>query len=156
MIQPHGALFTDQIEHSVSTPDSDLAGPPLCRHGLADQKDIQMSDAPDNNSRIFRPDWFRDLLAGRLSLGETFWVGNYGTALFHQPLVVFLAILPVPRLVPAAVVALLVLYQLALTRAVILAQPKVPTPKIWKVVGALVTLGIAALFFSFTRSLISS
>lgn len=109
-----------------------------------------------DTSKIFRPQWFRDLLAARLSLGETFWVGNYGTALFHQPLVVFLAILPVPRVIPAAALALLAIYQLALTWALIRAQPKVPTPMVWKVIGVLITLGFAALFLSFARTVLAS
>lgn len=114
-----------------------------------------MSDTPPDSSRIFRPDWFRDLLAGRLSLGETFWAGNYGTAMFHQPLVAFLTVLPVPRIIPAAVLFALVVYQFMLTRAVALAQPKVPTPVGWKIVGTLVTLGFAGLFFTFAKALLA-
>lgn len=111
-----------------------------------------MNDTPPESSRIFRPDWFRDLLAGRLSLGETFWAGNYGTALIHQPLVAFLTVLPVPRIIPAAVLIVLVIYQILLTRAMVLAQPKVPTPIGWKIVGTLVTLGFGGLFLSFARA----
>lgn len=109
-----------------------------------------------DTSQIFRPQWFRDLLSGRLSLGETFWVGNYGTALFHQPAIVFLAILPVPRLVPAIALMLLAFYQIALTRAMVMANPKVPTPKVWKVIGTLITLGFAVLFFTFSRTVLSA
>jgi hypothetical protein len=111
-------------------------------------------DAPKGPA-TFSPGWFRELLAGRLSLGDTFWIGNYGTALFHQPLVVFLLILPVPKVVPAAVLALLALYELALARAVMLARPKVETPLGWKIVGVLLTLGFAALFGNFARSVLA-
>lgn len=114
-----------------------------------------MSEPQDNTNRIFRPDWFRDLLSARLSLGETFWAGNYGTALFHQPVIVMLSVLAIPRIIPAGILAVLVIYQLALARAVYLAQPKVPTPRRYKVIGVLATLGIAWLFFSFARALLA-
>lgn len=109
----------------------------------------------ENGLTVFTPGWFRALLAAKLPAGETFWVGNYGTALFHQPLVALLVVLPIPRLIPAAFWALLTLYQLALTWALIRAKPGVPTPRIWKVIGILVTLGIGALFANFAREILA-
>jgi hypothetical protein len=109
----------------------------------------------DNKPKIFTPAWFSALLRGALPTGETFWAGNYGTALFHQPLVALLVVLPIPRLIPALFWAALTLYQLALTSAVIRSRPGVPTPLGWKLAGIAVTLAHGGLFASLARSVLS-
>ena len=105
--------------------------------------------------KIFTPAWFSALLRGTLPTGETFWAGNYGTALFHQPLVALLVVLPIPRLIPALFWGALTLYQLVLTSAVIRSKPDVPTPLGWKLAGIAVTLGHGALFASLARSILT-
>ncbi|MBR9842714.1 MAG: hypothetical protein GYB25_06105 [Rhodobacteraceae bacterium] len=110
----------------------------------------------DTKLKMFTPAWFSALLKGELQTGETFWAGNYGTALFHQPLVALLVVLPIPRLIPALVWAILTLYQLALTSAVIRSKPGVPTPMGWKIAGIVITLAHGALFASLARSILSS
>ena len=56
--------------------------------------------------RYFTLDWFRDLLGARLSLGDTFWIGTYGTALIYVPGTVLLVLLARIALPPAAAAAL--------------------------------------------------
>jgi hypothetical protein len=115
-----------------------------------------MADKKDNSLTLFTPSWLRVVLRGNRPTGETFWVGNYGTALFHQPLMALLLVLPISEAIPGTLAVLLVLYQLALTRAVVRSQPGVPTPVGWKIAGVLVTFGHAALFAALARSLFTS
>jgi hypothetical protein len=112
-----------------------------------------MSD--ETKAKIFTPAWFSALLRGALPTGETFWVGNYGTALFHQPLVAILVVLPIPRIIPALLWGLLTLYQLALGVAVTRSKPGVPTPLGWKLLGIAITFGHGALFASLARSILT-
>ncbi len=115
-----------------------------------------MADETNNSLTLFSPKWLRAVLRGDRPTGETFWVGNYGTALFHQPLMALLLVLPISEAIPGTWAALLVLYQLGLTRAVVRSQPGVPTPSGWKIAGILVTMGHAALFATLARSLFTS
>lgn len=115
-----------------------------------------MAENNDNSVTLFTPSWLRKLLRGERPTGETFWVGNYGTALFHQPVMALLLVLPISEAIPGTLAALLVLYQLVLTRAVARSQPGVPTPLGWKIAGILVTVGHAALFAALARSLFMS
>ncbi|MCW9044396.1 MAG: hypothetical protein OQK05_13730 [Pseudopelagicola sp.] len=110
----------------------------------------------DSKHKIFTPPWFSALLKGQLTTGETFWAGNYGTALFHQPIVALLVVLPIPRLIPAVFWAVLTLYQLVLTAAVIRSKPGVPTPLGWRIAGIVITLAHGALFASLARSILSA
>ncbi|TKZ21586.1 hypothetical protein FAP39_05640 [Shimia litoralis] len=114
-----------------------------------------MDKIEQDKTGMFRPAWFSALLKGQLPLGETFWVGNWGTALFHQPLLALLVVLPLPSAVPGVLAVLLACFELALVRAVLIAKPGVPTPVGWRVAGVIVTLAIAALFASFARTLFS-
>lgn len=114
-----------------------------------------MTDGTHPQIRLFTPEWLRALLHGERTTGETFWVGNYGTALFHQPLMALLLVLPINALIPGALTSLLVVYQFALTIAVWRSTPGVPTLIGWKVAGILITFGHAALFAALTRSLFS-
>ncbi|WP_299424211.1 hypothetical protein [uncultured Shimia sp.] len=109
----------------------------------------------DTNKKVtlFTPKWLQAVLRGERPSGETFWVGNYGTALFHQPLMALLLVLPINEAIPGVLAALLALYELALTVAVARSRPGVPTPLGWKIAGVLVTLGHAALFTFLALSL---
>ena len=114
-----------------------------------------MSEYAPEKMRLFTRAWFAALLRGKRSTGETFWVGNYGTALFHQPLLAVLLVMPISESIPAALAICLSLYQLALMVAVLRSSPAVPTPLGWKVTGVIVTLGHAALFAALARSLLT-
>ena len=115
-----------------------------------------MADEANKNVTLFTPKWLRTVLRGVRPTGETFWVGNYGTALFHQPVMALLLVLPISEAIPGTLAALLVLYQLVLTRAVARSQPGVPTPLGWKIAGILVTFGHATLFAALAQSLFTS
>ena len=114
-----------------------------------------MTDGTQTQMRLFTLKWLSALLRGERTTGETFWVGNYGTALFHQPLMALLLVLPISALIPGALTSLLVVYQFTLATAVWRSTPGVPTPIGWKIAGILITFGHAALFVALTRSLLS-
>lgn len=97
---------------------------------------------------IFRPRWFRKLLRGELTLGDTFWIGNIGVALVFVPItfiVALIATLVLPNrgagLVMGALMAALCVYQIALTRAVWITARRTPEVGGWRWVG----LGLTAL-----------
>ncbi len=105
--------------------------------------------------RYFTPDWFRDLLGARLSLGDTFWIGTYGTALIYVPGTVLLVLLARIALPPAAAAALtglafalLAVYHAALGRAVW--RTALPRPEVggWRWAGLAIAL-ISAAGFAF-------
>ncbi len=96
--------------------------------------------------------WFADLLKGRLSFGDTFWMGNYGALLFVVPAVVLLAYIlrvsTVSAMAPTlgAIAGLAGLYRLSLARALILVGRKTGLLG-WPLIGLLWTLGEAAALF---------
>ncbi len=112
-----------------------------------------MAEETNEKLTLFTPKWLSAVLRGARPTGETFWVGNYGTALFHQPLLALLLVLPVSEAIPGILAAFLALYQLLLTVAVAHSQPGVPTPIGWKIAGISITLAHAALFAALARSL---
>ncbi|WP_270727934.1 hypothetical protein [Shimia sp. Alg240-R146] len=102
---------------------------------------------------LFSPAWLMALLRGQRSSGETFWVGNYGTALFHQPVLALLLVLPGTGVLPGFFAALLFVYQLLLVVALIRSHPKVATPIGWKVAGVIFTLLNAGAFAALAMTL---
>lgn len=94
----------------------------------------------------FRPAWFGALLRGRLGLGDTFWVGNYGVGLIFMP-VLIIALLFGPMFLPAgialwlgrAVLAALALYFAVLTRAVFITARRTPEVGGWRWIGVFLT-----------------
>ncbi|RYG93044.1 hypothetical protein EU803_02755 [Loktanella sp. IMCC34160] len=106
----------------------------------------------EERRRIFSPGWFQDLLAGRLGLGDTFWIGNYGVGLIFVPAAVLLPMLPQLALGPRALTlssgfltAGLTLYLAALTRAVFIRARATPQVGGWRWVGVAFTLCHCAL-----------
>jgi hypothetical protein len=47
------------------------------------ENEPQRTDVPRRT--YFTPRWFANLLSARLSLGDMFWAGLFGTALFFVP-----------------------------------------------------------------------
>ena len=107
--------------------------------------------------RIFTPHWFGDLLSGRLGLGDTFWIGNYGVALIIVPILVLVPLLTAIFLGPGAhrIVSLvlygaLTVYLVLLTRAVLRTARRVPEVGGWRFAGIAITVIQAALAALFT------
>ncbi|MFZ1468008.1 MAG: hypothetical protein WAT09_03415 [Paracoccaceae bacterium] len=105
---------------------------------------------PAERRRYFTPAWFRDLLAARLSLGDTFWIGNFGTALITVPAVMLFVLLARVFLDPgmAALVSGLAMMAIAVYYAVLaLAVLRTALPRSevggWRWVGVACTLAIA-------------
>ncbi len=102
---------------------------------------------PDTTSRLFTPGWFGDLLAARLGLGDTFWIGNFGTGLVlvpaHVVIVILLQIIGLGDLALARVtgvfMVLLTLYFIALLRAVFLCARRTPEVGGWRWIGVIYT-----------------
>ena len=103
---------------------------------------------------LFTPTWLKALLRGKRASGETFWVGNYGTALFHQPLLALLLVMPISNAAPALLASVLAVYQGALALALVRSKPGVPTPIGWKIAGVIATLVHAALFATLANGLV--
>lgn len=91
---------------------------------------------------IFTPAWFKDLLGARLSLGDTFWIGNIGTALIYVPGSFLLTVLG-PLLLPlplsliflGAVYVALACFFVALSFAMFRVARATPTAGLWRWVG---------------------
>jgi hypothetical protein len=112
--------------------------------------------------KIFRPEWFRDLLAARLGLGDTFWIGNYGVALVFVPLFFFIGLVA-PAFFGQQAYAFLypsfaglsAIYQFCLIRAVFICARRTPEVGGWRWVGVAFTVlnfatsALLALLFTF-------
>ncbi|MBN2741977.1 MAG: hypothetical protein JXR35_13855 [Rhodobacteraceae bacterium] len=97
-------------------------------------------------TKFFTPQWFGDLFSGRLSPGDTFWIGNYGPALIVVPLLVIVALftaMAVPGhlgplfgsfAIGAGIYRVLVLA--GLVRSVI----RTSGPKVWRWIGVFWTV----------------
>lgn len=110
----------------------------------------------------FTPRWFADLLSARLSLGDTFWAGGFGTALIFVPLgfiIFFLAFSLLPaaqyRWVNGGWIALLALFYVVLTTAVFRTARRTPEVGAWRWVGVLVILANAVGLTLFAMTILS-
>lgn len=111
------------------------------------EREIEKIEA--ERAKIFTAPWFGDLVAGRLGLGDTFWIGNYGVLLGVVPLVVLISgllyaqlpdlLTPFLRLFAAA----LGLWRLVTLRALAKARARLGARGAWPVVGLIWTLGEA-------------
>lgn len=97
-------------------------------------------------ARFFTPGWFRDLLGGQMTPGETYWAGTFGPLLFLVPGLVMLAML-LAIFAPAASTPVMALssimfgtYLLAVLRALIFSTARATGPKGWPCTGIVVTL----------------
>ncbi len=97
-------------------------------------------------AKFFTREWFARLFSGRLTPGDTFWLGNYGTLLWVVPalmlLAMVLAIVAQSSMVPilAGIGMVIGLFRLAVLRGLVIATLRTPGPKGWRWVGALWTL----------------
>ena len=116
-----------------------------------------LTAVPTERRRYFRPAWFRDLLTAKLSLGDTFWIGNFGTALITVPAMMLFILLArvflsveLAGLVSAAAMMAIALYYLALTGAVF--RTALPRPEVggwrWAVVAITLANAIGSLFIA--------
>lgn len=90
-------------------------------------------------SRHFHLQWFKDLFSGRLSLGDTFWLGYLGSALIIAPVTFVFFILArgfLPStyfsLVLAVWFCLISLYYIALFMAVVRKALSTPEAAGWR------------------------
>lgn len=121
------------------------------------EREIEKIEA--ERAKIFTAPWFRDLVAGRLGLGDTFWIGNYGVLLGVVPLVVLISgllyaqlpdlLTPFLRLFAAA----LGLWRLVTLRALAQARTRLAARGAWPIVGLIWTLGEAITAFAYAATL---
>lgn len=99
----------------------------LFRPGRKEHKCLTRQTAAALQARraYFTPAWFRQHFAGMLGLGDTFWIGHYGSQLALVPLGFFLAMI-IQILAPQALtgalrgfVVLQSVYNIGVTQAVI-------------------------------------
>ena len=113
-----------------------------------------MPDKPDADIKAERRKyatlaWWRRVLAGRETLGETFWTGNYLPALVMVPLGGVLVVIPALIPVAGALLGLFGVFLLALSTAVARARPK-KTETWWRLPGVALTLANAIGAFALT------
>lgn len=108
-----------------------------------------LTAVPPERRRYFTPGWFRKLLAAKLSFGDTFWIGSFGTALFFVPGMVLLVLLArivfsvsMAALVSGAAMLALALYYAALAVAVF--RTALPRTDVggWRWAGVAVTIAL--------------
>lgn len=111
----------------------------------ASREDIAAIIAERN--RHFHLQWFKDLFSGRLSLGDTFWLGYLGTSLIIAPVTFVLAILARGFLSSthfsfglAAWFCLISLYYIALFMAVVRKALSTPQAAGWRWAAVLFAL----------------
>ncbi|MFI0396318.1 hypothetical protein [Paracoccus jiaweipingae] len=124
--------------------------------------DPRFATLQSDRARYFTPRWFAELLSARLSLGDTFWIGNFGTALLIVPVTIILLLLPqMVAIPPRAQTALLglwlaVLCGFALFLLVAVTRVALRTPSVggwrWAAVGV-TALNTLALLASLSRVL---
>lgn len=109
-------------------------------------------DAIETERRgFFSRDWFARLLSGRMAVGDSFWMGNFGVALALVP-VLFMIALALAVVAPGAMtvglaLALLLtgIYRLALLRALWISLRRAGwRPLGWGIAGLVLTAAIAA------------
>lgn len=121
------------------------------------EREIEKIEA--ERAKIFTPPWFGDLVAGRLGLGDTFWIGNYGVLLGVVPLVVLVSGLlyaQLPDLMTPFLqlfAAALGLWRLVTLRALAKARARLAARGAWPIVGLIWTLGEAITAFVYAATL---
>lgn len=111
-------------------------------------KKEEWAQIAEERQEIFKLDWFKRLLRGELSLGDTFWIGNFGVALVFVPaafVVTFvLNLIGFNNFLQTKCLGLMLLalaiYYAFLTRAVFLTAQKTPQVGAWRWVGFLYTV----------------
>lgn len=110
-------------------------------------------------AKFFTREWFARLFSGRLTPGDTFWLGNYGALLWVVPGVMLLAML-LAIAAPAAMVPVLAgigmligLYRLAVARALVQTTRITPGPARWRWTGVIWTLaeGLALIGYGWMK-----
>ena len=109
-----------------------------------------LTAVPVERRRYFTPAWFGDLLAARLSLGDTFWIGTFGTALFFVPAMVLLVLLArialsanLASLLSGGALLALAAYHTAVAVAVLRTARARPDVGGWRWAGVVVSCAIA-------------
>lgn len=107
------------------------------------RKELEAIEA--ERAKIFTPQWFGDLLGGRLGFGDSYWLGNFGVLMFAVPAVVLIAGLLYAQ-APGAMIpflrAVAVIYAawlLGVLRALFRIGPKGG----WPIFGMIWTAGVA-------------
>ncbi|MCO6186553.1 hypothetical protein [Rhizobium sp. L1K21] len=108
----------------------------------------ELTKSLDERKQYFTPRWFGQLLSARLSLGDTFWIGNFGILLFVVPALVIAPILlhavgigeQVSGIILGLLLAAFAVYLFALLRAVFITAGQTPDAGVWRWVGVFITL----------------
>lgn len=112
-----------------------------------------LQDLARERAKIFTPQWFIDLFAGRLGFGDTFWLGNYGVLMFIVPMVVLISGLFYAQSAPAMLsflrvfAALFGLWSLAIAAALWRAKGRLGRIGGWGWAGLVWTAGTAVYAF---------
>ncbi|MDW3117721.1 hypothetical protein [Roseovarius pacificus] len=112
--------------------------------------EVDLAAVNAERRHYFKPRWFVDLLSARLSVGDTFWIGGYGTALIFVPvgfvmLLVARIFLSAPQVANmlGILITFMALFHVALLTAVFRTALHNPQVSAWRWVGVLITLANA-------------
>lgn len=124
--------------------------------------DTERKEAVEARKEVFRLAWFGRLLGGQLSLGDTFWIGNFGVTLVFVPAA--FAVLFLMRIFGShdqtqfmgmiAITVVLALYWAFLTRAVFLTALRTPQVGGWRWFGLAYTVVQFAMIVLFSLALL--
>lgn len=116
---------------------------------MLDTPQKELDAINEERAKFFTAEWLTRLFSGRLTPGDTFWLGNYGTLLWIVPglmlLAMVLAISAQTAMVPilAGIGILIGVFRLAVLRALVATTLATPGPKGWRWFGVIWTLGEA-------------
>lgn len=116
---------------------------------MTDMDKAALHEIAQTRAKYFTPRWFGDLMQGRLTPGDTFWIGNLGIWLFAAPALVLATMLltiaapetVIPMLVVAS--AALAVYRFALLRGLWITSRRCAPMHGWHWAAIIITLMIA-------------
>lgn len=127
---------------------------------MPDQIDREIAEALAARRTYFTPAWFARLFGARLGMGDTFWIGHFGTQIALVPLGVAVALavmLAAPSAMTTAlfvIVALEAALHLAVSQAVLRVALGTRGLLGWRIAAVLFSLALCAMLVLWTSLLL--
>lgn len=112
---------------------------------MPDTPQTELDKIVAERTKIFTPQWFKDLLGAHLGFGDTYWLGNFGVLMFVVPAATLIAglfyaeapgvMMPFLRLVSVA----MGLWLIGVAQALVRLRPRDG----WSIFGVIWTAGAA-------------
>lgn len=118
---------------------------------MASPSDTARAETVKAREGYFKPAWFMDLFDARLSFGDTFWIGHFGTGIVLVPFGFFMALMVVVVMPPIYLdvflmgyFALTGVFSVLITTAVIRTGWRAKSAGVWRWIGMISSLAISA------------